>query len=719
MLTPVGWQDGVSTGWLPLDSDQGVPIRPVPLLPIGDPAPQPQYADPMPRYGANAAHLDQLPAVDDTPLLAAVEPAQQPPVNLIDEMFSPPGPHAVEPALADLGQVAPENRDSAVLEPSVEPTQDLPGPLPTPDSGDGELVAPILAVPDLSPPLPPADRAPESAAQLPSAPSDLALPQAAPDQPPLPLPPLEAEAAVEPLTPGDVAGPQLPAMPDAAAGGLFLPLAPVDAQPPAPSQSPDQVAGSGGPDVLADPIGGVLVPLPPVDAQVAADVPPAGAQPAGSPLPGQPLGPFGYGPQDVAAGDLLVPLPPVLPAQVASAPQAEPAPIPLPPIDRSPVSTPASTSAVRLIEGLFEPVAAQPARGIRSQLTEHAESAGDAPAPLDSATADLAAPESGDQQLGVFQPLPPVERLDEATQLSPSAGPDQSTPAADNPRSWELELIAQEADEHSRRAFGLAGKKAHFAARLEFTRALRIVAQGLDTQQKTNRHSLALAAGLRALTEAEDFLPGDRHLEAELDLAAIVGAHRTTLLKQAGTEGLTPLAAIQQYHSYAQEQLAAAAGGEVAGSMALYGLGKLYAVMGEQQHDDEIASARTKSMVLLQAAVIASPGNYMASNELGVLLARNGRHREARAAFQHSVATHPTAEGWRNLALTCERIGEMDVAYQAARQSLAMQHGTGGTTAPVIESSLGAVRWVAPADLAGTGKTIQTASAGGPPARTR
>ena len=221
------------------------------------------------------------------------------------------------------------------------------------------------------------------------------------------------------------------------------------------------------------------------------------------------------------------------------------------------------------------------------------------------------------------------------------------------------------------------------------------------------------------LVEAEDFLPKDGHLEAELDLAVIAGAHRTPVLREGDAKELTPLAAIQKYHTFAQEQLANAVGKEMAGSMALYGLGKLHIAIGDQQRGDGIASACPKAMAMLQSALIASPANHMASNELGVLFASNGRPVEARAAFEHSVVAHPTAEGWRNLALTCERLGKMDEAYRAAQETLALRDKPNGKTSSVTASSRGSVRWVSPATLADTGGSQQTASTAGAAGRTR
>ena len=58
-------------------------------------------------------------------------------------------------------------------------------------------------------------------------------------------------------------------------------------------------------------------------------------------------------------------------------------------------------------------------------------------------------------------------------------------------RSDPLEQVARQADEQTRHGYELATRGACFAARSEFIGALRLVAEGLDTQQKTDMHGRA------------------------------------------------------------------------------------------------------------------------------------------------------------------------------------------------------------------------------------
>ena len=412
----------------------------------------------------------------------------------------------------------------------------------------------------------------------------------------------------------------------------------------------------------------------------------------------------------VAPEEIAIPLPPV--DSIVTDSRVEhgmPTLIPLPPVEPRLLDFQGSL-AIAMIEGLFQPIETAP----KPNPNEQEHTTGEpADVPLEVAD-DEPTPVIANEAEEAPLPLPPVVKDAEnvASASTEPEGPGHYS------RSWELELIARQADKHSRRGFELASKKAQFSARLEFTRALRVMAQGLDTEFQTNRHSQALAAGLRALTEAEDFLPKDGHLEAELDLEVIAGAHRTPILHEADVEEMTPLATIQKYHAFAQEKLAESVASEVAGSMALCGLGKLHIAIANQHRGDGIAAATTKAMVLLQAALIASPGNHMAANELGVLLARNSRYGDARRAFEHSIAACPTAEAWRNLALTCEQLGDMDAAYEAAQQTLALRGNSTGKTS-LAPSRHGAIRWVPPTELAKTSAGMRTASAAKPSQRPR
>jgi tetratricopeptide (TPR) repeat protein len=258
--------------------------------------------------------------------------------------------------------------------------------------------------------------------------------------------------------------------------------------------------------------------------------------------------------------------------------------------------------------------------------------------------------------------------------------------------------MAKEADRHTRRGFDLAGRKAYHSARAEFIRALRIVAQGLDVEHKTRVHSLALSTGLTALDEAGDFVPKGSALEGDLDLRAIIRGHKTRCLKLVDHRCLTSLQAVQMYVDYARAQFAIASGSEVAGSIALHALGKLHRTTADAQGENQPIAA-TKALACFQASIQVCPQNYLAFNDLGVLLAHGGRHADARMAFERSLMLSPSPTTLANLAQVYRQLGDArgaELAERKAREMLAA-HGR-----PRSEPSRPApsVRWVSPGEFA-------------------
>ncbi len=329
--------------------------------------------------------------------------------------------------------------------------------------------------------------------------------------------------------------------------------------------------------------------------------------------------------------------------------------------------------------GFFEPIATgRSERGfLEPTATVAAAGRGNRAIALAEAPEAVAAPGSGPllatprgEGRAARRPLPPEASgaVESAAGDSTSAPPAllPNSPAIPARRSWNLELVARQADIHTRRGFELAGRRAFYAARLEFVRSLRLVAQGLDSEYGTRRHSQALGAGLTAMEEASDFIPRGSRLEAELDLRGIIEGHRTAVLKGQPLEGLTPMYAVQEYFTYAQEQLAAAGDGEVAAAMALYALGKLHAAVGTAQATS-IRVARPKAMAFFQAALLVMPSHYMAANDLAVLLAGSGRYEDARATLRHSLLVHPTRAAWQNMAVVLGHLGRGAEAARAFR----------------------------------------------------
>ena len=291
--------------------------------------------------------------------------------------------------------------------------------------------------------------------------------------------------------------------------------------------------------------------------------------------------------------------------------------------------------------------------------------------------------------VGLLLLLSPVSP---AAEVSPLLVPVPAAAVAPAPQDAQMAAIAEQADGHIRQGMILGGRAAYFSARAEFLQALRLISQAYDAQQGTARHGRALAAGLRALREADDFVPRGFDVEADLDLRIPLAAHLTPVLKDVAAADLTVRYAVRQYMTFAQEQLAYAAGHEPAGSVALYGLARVYAALAEQDPARYVA-VDPKMVSLYYAAVLVHPENHLAANELGVLLARHGFYATAEAYFERSLAIAPSVIGWRNLATLRDRMGQHETAAAARNQAAAAAADARGGQTIGAQSN---VRWVDP-----------------------
>ena len=246
------------------------------------------------------------------------------------------------------------------------------------------------------------------------------------------------------------------------------------------------------------------------------------------------------------------------------------------------------------------------------------------------------------------------------------------------------------------RGYGLAQRGALFAAETEFVQALRRVSQAKDAATDTDAHSKALAAGLRALEEAEDFVPRGTQLEAELDVEIVASSHRTPVLQRRG-RSVSVHEASTLYHAYAEREIARAVNGEQAGSMALHGLGKIYARLAERS-DDDVHFTR-KALTMHSAALAVRPDNHLAANELGVLLCRNGRPADAARMFERTIDLAASATAYHNLAVAQRKLGLAmhAVANEQQSQRLAALERASGAI-----SRRAGVAWVSPAEMAST-----------------
>ena len=199
-----------------------------------------------------------------------------------------------------------------------------------------------------------------------------------------------------------------------------------------------------------------------------------------------------------------------------------------------------------------------------------------------------------------------------------------------------------------------------------------MVAEGLDTEQKTDVHGRALTAALTAMKEAEDFLPGGSRLEADADLPRIIAAHATPVLKKESTR-VTSMTALNCYFTFAQEQFAVAAGGEVAGSMALHALGKLHNAMAQQEK-----RARCRR---------PSPRRWSTSRPRCWHIQKTSWQPMISASCWRGAAitplpgrcsstasrSRPQSATWHNLAVVYGQLGQAMLARQAGQQAAALR----------------------------------------------
>ncbi len=280
---------------------------------------------------------------------------------------------------------------------------------------------------------------------------------------------------------------------------------------------------------------------------------------------------------------------------------------------------------------------------------------------------------------GVYE-LPKLEinpSLDSSLRNEPTSSTNstkQVSPAGYNPidedlflRSTSLEKINDELMPEVRAGFTLGRSGALYAARDQFVSVLRQVAVAKDSQERSDRHLKLLAKGLRALDEAEDFLPRGDVLEIDMNANQIAASHKTPLLNGDITPiDLTAQEAAALYARHAAVLLGEAVANEPAGSMALYGLGKTFARLEVQSKDP---TAGQKSNVMYRAAVTSHPENYLAANELGVRLAKSGHYASAQQMLRHAANQPSNATVYENLAAVEQAMGNHQEATRLANNA--------------------------------------------------
>ena len=268
------------------------------------------------------------------------------------------------------------------------------------------------------------------------------------------------------------------------------------------------------------------------------------------------------------------------------------------------------------------------------------------------------------------------------------------------PEGPELEAVCDRTDQALRRGCALAERGATYSARAEFIQALRTLAEGLDARQESQWHAKSLLAGLLAMREVDDFQPAVGRAESSLSMEVLIGSHRTPVCQDIEVQKWTPAEATDRYHEFAQQQLAAAMGGESLGSLALYTLARIQLAMdGPAVEGNDALLA--KAMTCHCAALLVDPKNFMAANELGVLLARRGDWNKAQAVLNQSLAATPQVVTWQNLAVVYEHLGNTPMEQIARKEAsaLAVEERKQG---PGALSGRPNIRWIDPTAFAQT-----------------
>ena len=205
------------------------------------------------------------------------------------------------------------------------------------------------------------------------------------------------------------------------------------------------------------------------------------------------------------------------------------------------------------------------------------------------------------------------------------------------------------AREHIRYGQSLARRRAYFAAREEFIRALLLISSSYNTEANFGAYPERFAQALTAMDEAGDFVfPGNGANRGSLYQQKIL-SHQSRLISPEAITTTSPMKAFGLYASFAQAQIEQSIGMSAAGSEALHALGKLESIAPETNAKQD-GTRQAKTLIFYRAAHNIDPSNAVCANDLGVLLFETGSLPEAEEALKRSIGSSPTQRGWKNLA---------------------------------------------------------------------
>ncbi len=243
---------------------------------------------------------------------------------------------------------------------------------------------------------------------------------------------------------------------------------------------------------------------------------------------------------------------------------------------------------------------------------------------------------------------------------------------------------AQKAVHHIEYGKTLSRRGAAFTARQEFLAAMQVIAAANDRVSGSNHHSKALQMAMLTIKEAGDFSVANSEQQIQMDVPAVVEIHRSEVLTVDQAAYLSPVQAMNRYFAKAQEYLDLAGGRNVVSAEVFYCMGKLHSLLNRNQK--VISPYETaKSVLYHQVALLSDNQHHRSANELGVLLARNGRLEQSKLLFERSLMSKPTVRTWQNLAETHRRLGEIEFANQAVAEVQILASGQSSAVQPNIQ----------------------------------
>jgi tetratricopeptide (TPR) repeat protein len=261
--------------------------------------------------------------------------------------------------------------------------------------------------------------------------------------------------------------------------------------------------------------------------------------------------------------------------------------------------------------------------------------------------------------------------------------------------SRDAATLVREAETLNNNGLQLLARGALFSARAEFSSALKSAAAASDARATPADDAncvTAVDAAMRALAEVEDFLPGGKAAHSAEERTMVIRGHHSGAVPEAAAASLSAADLRQAYYLFAFDKLSGAVAGQPCGSVALHGLGKTFTTI-DSTRQSGVVDARGKAEVCLRAALQADGQNFMAANDLGVLLAEDGRLEMARTVLQVALRVSPQPATWNNLAAVHDRLGERQHAaaarHEAHKLLAAQSRAPGGQVLPTHN-----VQWV-------------------------